>query len=125
MVEYVSLGSDKAGKSRRQTHILYLFGPRTAAPRGELPRSARGLPSRHEVGSTQLLGIKRVCVQPNFGTIELASVERVILHYQGRQCVGTAPAELASAERVILHYSDGTTYHPAPAELASAERVIL
>lgn len=28
MIEYVGLGSDSAGKNRRQTHILYHFGPK-------------------------------------------------------------------------------------------------
>jgi len=38
---------------------------------------------------------------------------------------GPAPTELASVERVILHYQEGLSAGPAPTELASVERVIL
>jgi len=56
---------------------------------------------------------------------ELASVERVILHYQEGSSAGAAPTELASVERVILHYQEGSSAGAAPTELASVERVIL
>jgi len=48
---------------------------------------------------------------------ELASVERVILHYKEEPSAGPAPTELASVERVILHYKEEPSACPAPPSL--------